>query len=107
LEVKVPKQIVGSVYWIENARQTSRVAKAKEAFSDPDQAKAQALFAEASGDKRQIKLVRLAYRQFQGIRYRGENRAKVSKSGGLKRKKGGSTAKSVDGKKAKKVPKRT
>ena len=34
----------------------------QEAFSDPDQARDQVQFAEASGDKKQIRLVRLAIR---------------------------------------------
>ena len=66
----MPKQIVGSVYWIENNRQTSRVVDVSEAFSDSAQAKAQILYAESSGDKRQLRLARFAYRQFQGKRYR-------------------------------------
>jgi hypothetical protein len=71
----MPKQIVGSVYWIENGKQTDRVVDAKEAFTDTDQAKAQVLSAAASGNKKWIKLVRLAFQQFQGMRYRGENKA--------------------------------
>ncbi len=70
------KEIVGSVYWIENARQTGRVADVKEAFSDPAQAKAQILYAERSGDKRQLRLARFAYRQFLGKRYRVGSRVK-------------------------------
>lgn len=73
------KQIAGNVYWIEDGRQTSRLVDVQEAFSALDQAKAQVFFAEASGDKEQIRLVRLAYRQFQGMRYRGESKAKPSK----------------------------
>jgi hypothetical protein len=76
----MPKQIVGSVYWIENGKQTDRVVDAKEAFTDLDQAKAQVLSAEASGNKKWIKLVRLAFQQFQGMRYRGENKAKLKRT---------------------------
>ena len=76
----MPKQIVGNVYWIKNGKQTAKLVDAQEAFSDPDQAKAQVLFAEASGDKKQIRLVRLAYRQFQGMRYRGENKVKPKRA---------------------------
>jgi prolyl-tRNA synthetase len=83
----MPTQIAGSVYWIENGRQTNRVVDAKEAFSDPAQAKAQIAHAESSGDTRQLRLARLAYRQFQGKRYRVESktapeRPKASKKTG-------------------------
>ena len=74
------RQIVGSVYWIENSRQTTRVVDVQEAFSDPDQAKSQILYAEISGDKKQLILARLAYRQFLGRRYRGENKATPKKA---------------------------
>ena len=73
----MPKQIVGNVHWIENRKQTSRLVDVQEAFSDPAQARDQVLFAEASGDREQTRLVRLAYRQFQGMRYRGESKAKL------------------------------
>ena len=75
----MPKQIVGSVHWIEDGRQTNRLVDVAEAFNDPVQARDQVLFAEASKEKEQIRLVRLAYRQFQGMRYRGESKAKPSK----------------------------
>ena len=67
------KKIVGSVYWIEKGKQTSRVVDVQEAFSDPDQAKAQISYAKSSGNKRQLIMCGLAYRQFLGKRYRGEN----------------------------------
>ena len=35
----MPKQIVGSVHWIENGRQTSRLVDVQEAFNDPAQAR--------------------------------------------------------------------
>lgn len=81
----MPKQIVGNVYWIENGKQTSKVVDVKEAFSDGDQARSQIQFAEASGDKKQLRLSRLAYRQYQGKRYRVENGKKPSKSKSSKR----------------------
>ena len=71
----MPGKIVGNVHWIQDGQQTQRVVDAEAAFSDPVQAGQQVLFAEASGDREQIRLVRLAYRQFQGMRYRGENKA--------------------------------
>ena len=106
----MPKQIVGSVHWIENGKQTSRLVDVQEAFSDPDQARDQVLFAEASGDKEQIRLVRLAYRQFQGMRYRGESKAKPRKVSRVGQKKVPKTGKSLKaragGKAAKKIAKR-
>ena len=65
----MPKQIAGNIYWIENGKKTNRLVDVAEAFNDPAQARDQVLFAEASGDREQIRLVRLAYRQFQGMRY--------------------------------------
>jgi hypothetical protein len=70
----MPKKIGGNVYWIEDRQRTIRVVDAEAAFSDLNQAKAQVLFSESSGDKRQIRLARLAFRQFQGMRYRGEKK---------------------------------
>ena len=111
----MPKQIAGNVHWIENGKQTSRVVDVEEAFTDSDQARSQIQFAQASGDKEQIRLVRLAYRQFQGMRYRGESKAKSKRSPKrirkryqrqeslLKAKSGGKTARR---KSAKKIAKR-
>lgn len=76
----MPKKIGGNVYWIENGQQTIKVVDAEAAFSNPDQARSQIQFAEASGDKKQIRLVRLAYRQFQGMRYRGESKSTAGKA---------------------------
>jgi hypothetical protein len=82
VEVKVPKQIVGSVYWIEDGNQTGKVVDAQEAFSDPAQAVAQIQYAEHSGDKQHLKLSRLAYRQFLGKRYRGESKSMPQRATG-------------------------
>jgi hypothetical protein len=71
----MPNQIAGNVYWIQDGRLTNSTVDVREAFTDPDQAKAQVLNAEASGNQKWIKLVRLAYRQFQGMRYRGASKA--------------------------------
>ena len=104
------KQIAGNVHWIENGKQTNRLVDVQEAFSALDQAKAQVLFAEASGIKEQIRLVRLAYRQFQGMRYRGESKAKPRKVPMAGQKKELKTGKSLKaragGKAAKKIAKR-
>ena len=97
----MPKQIVGNVHWIENGKQTSRLVDVKEAFTDGDQARSQIQFAEASGDKEQIRLVRLAYRQFQGMRYRGESKAKSRKVSRVGQKKVPKTGKSLKARGAK------
>jgi hypothetical protein len=76
----MPKKIAGNVYWIQDGSLTDRIVDVKEAFTDADQAKAQVLSAEASGNKKWIKLVRLAFQQFQGMRYRGENKAKPKRT---------------------------
>ena len=95
----MPRQIAGSVYWIENGRQTSKVVDVQEALTDSDQAKAQILYAESSGDKRQLRLARLAYRQFLGKRYRVEGKPKkAAKPTGVK-----AAKKAVVRKKAKKT----
>ena len=70
-------KIAGSVYWIEKGRQTSRVVDAEEAFSDPEQAKAQIKDALSSRDSKQLKLARLAYRQYQGKRFRAAGAEKT------------------------------
>lgn len=69
--------IAGNVYWIEKGVQTIKVVDAEYAFRDPEQAQAQVQWAEASGNKKQIRLARLAYRQYQGMRYRGENKTQA------------------------------
>ncbi len=106
----MPKQIVGSVHWIENGRQTNRLVDVREAFGDLDQARSQVQFAEASGDKKEIRLVRLAYRQFQGMRYRGESKAKPRKVPKVGQKRVSKTGKSLKaragGRAAKKIAKR-
>ena len=106
----MPKQIVGNVHWIENGRQTNRLVDVQEAFSDLAQARDQVLFAEASGDREQIRLVRLAYRQSQGMRFRGESKAKPRKVPKVGQKKVLKTGKSLraraGGRAAKKIAKR-
>lgn len=90
----MPKQIVGSVHWIENGRQTNRLVDVREAFGDLDQARSQVQFAEASGDKKEIRLVRLAYRQVQGMRFRGEGKAKPKRATKVDQQRVAKTAKS-------------
>ncbi len=66
----MPKKIVGSVLWIEKGKQTEKVVDAERAFSDEDQAKAQVLYFEKKGSGVEKRLARLAYRQWQGKRFR-------------------------------------
>ena len=103
----MPKQIAGNVFWIENGRQTNRLVDVAEAFNDPVQARDQVLFAEASKEKEQIRLVRLAYRQFQGMRFRGESKAKPSKPSRGKFSKAKSSKKAVERRVARKASKST
>jgi hypothetical protein len=102
----MPKRIVGSVHWIENGKQTGRLVDVREAFSDPAQARDQVLFAEASGHREQIRLVRLAYHQFQGMRYRGENIAKPKRASKVSQKKLPKTGKSLNAKAGRKTAKK-
>ena len=102
----MPKQIAGNVHWIENGKQTSRLVDVEEAFTDGDQARSQIQFAQASGDKEQIRLVRLAFRQFQGMRYRGENKAKPRKVSMVGQKKVPKTGKSLKAKAGRKAAKK-
>ncbi len=65
----MPK-IGGSVYWIENGKPTEKVVDAQQAFSNDEQAKAQVLFFEKKGSAAEKRLARLAFRQWQGKRFR-------------------------------------
>jgi len=65
----MPK-IGGSVYWIENGKRTEKVVDAQQAFSNDEQAKAQVLFFEKKGSAAEKRLARLAFRQWQGKRFR-------------------------------------
>ena len=65
----MPK-VGGSVFWIEKGKQTQTVVNAEQAFSDLKQAKAQVLFFEKKGSAAERKLARLAFRQWQGKRFR-------------------------------------
>ena len=64
------RRIGGSVFWIEKGKQTRKVVEAEKAFSDAEQAKAQVLFFEKKGSAAERKLARLAFRQWQGKRFR-------------------------------------
>jgi hypothetical protein len=62
--------ITGNVSQIVGGRQTNKTLSAEQAFGDPEQAAAQVKWAESNGTKEMIRLTRLAYRQYQGKRYR-------------------------------------
>ena len=53
-----------------NGRTTTERLSAEEAFSDTQQAVEQVLYAERHGSKDELRLVRLAFRQYQGRRFR-------------------------------------
>ena len=71
MQTKV-KKITGNVRKVAEGRQTIEILTAEKAFSDPAQAREQVLFTERYGTKEEVRLARLAYRQWQGKRLRKE-----------------------------------
>jgi hypothetical protein len=69
---RAPKQkkVTGIVLKILNGKTTNERLSAEEAFSDPQQAVEQVLYAERHGSKDELRLIRLAFRQYQGRRFR-------------------------------------
>ncbi len=65
-----PKKVTGTVLKIVNGKPTDEKMSAEKAFSDPEQAGAQVLYAEKYGSREEKRLVRLAFRQYQGMRFR-------------------------------------
>ncbi len=63
-------KIVGSVYWVEKGKPTTKLVTAEQAFADAAQAEQQVLYFDRHGSVKEKKLARLAYRQWQGRRYR-------------------------------------
>lgn len=63
-------KIVGSVYWIEKGRPTTKLVTAEQAFADMAQAEQQVLYFDKQGSAQEKKLARLAFRQWQGKRFR-------------------------------------
>ena len=63
-------KVAGSVFWIEKGKLTQKVVDAERAFSDLEQAKAQVIYFEKKGSAAERKLARLAFRQWQGKRFR-------------------------------------
>jgi hypothetical protein len=64
------RRITGSVHEIVAGRQTGTLLTAEQAFSDPAQAQAQVHYFEEHGTRAEVRLARLAYRQYQGKRLR-------------------------------------
>ncbi len=66
------KKITGTVLKIVNGKPTTTKLSAEKAFTDIDQARAQVLYIEKKGTAEEKRLVRLAFRQYQGMRFRGK-----------------------------------
>lgn len=66
------KKVTGTVLKIVNGKPTDEKLSAEKAFSDHEQARAQVLYAEGHGSIEEKRLVRLAFRQYQGMRFRGQ-----------------------------------
>ena len=69
---RAPKQrkVTGTVLKILKGRPTDERLSGEEAFGDPQQAVEQVLYAESHGSTKELRLVRLAFRQYQGRRFR-------------------------------------
>ena len=67
---KKPRKVTGTVRKIVNGKPTDEMLTAEEAFNDSQQAVEQVLYAERHGSKEELRLVRLAYRQYQKKRFR-------------------------------------
>jgi hypothetical protein len=66
------KKVAGTVLKIVNGKPTNEKLSAEKAFSDLEQARAQVLYAEKHGSREEKRLVRLAFRQYQDMRFRGK-----------------------------------
>ncbi len=66
------KKVTGTVLKIVNGKPTDEKLSAEKAFGDLEQARAQVLYAERHGSREEKRLVRLAFRQYQGMRFRGK-----------------------------------
>ncbi len=75
--VRLPKKIrakkaTGTMLRIVKGKPTDQKISAAEAFGDLDQAREQVLYAERHGSLEEKRLVRLAFRQYQGMRSRAK-----------------------------------
>jgi hypothetical protein len=66
------KKITGTVLRIVNGRPTKEKLAAEKAFADLAQAREQVLYAERHGSQEEKRLVRLAFRQYQNMRFRAK-----------------------------------
>ena len=67
---RAARKVTGTVLKIVSGKPTDARLSAEEAFSDPQQAVEQVLYAERHGSREELRLVRLAYRQYQEKRFR-------------------------------------
>jgi hypothetical protein len=63
------KKVTGTVLKIVNRKPTNERLTAEKAFSDLAQAREQVLYFEKYGSREEKRLVRLAFRQYQNIRF--------------------------------------
>ena len=66
------KKVTGTVLKIVNGTPTNEKLTAEKAFSDLEQAREQVLYAERHGTRKEKRLVRLAFRQYQKMRFRAK-----------------------------------
>jgi len=66
------RKVKGTVLKIVNGRPTDQRLEAEEAFGDPEQAVEQVLYAQRHASREELRLVRLAFRQYQGKRFRSK-----------------------------------
>ena len=66
------KKITGTVLKIVNGKPTNEKLAAEKAFGDLEQAREQVLYAERHGSQEEKRLVRLAFRQYQNMRFRAK-----------------------------------
>ncbi len=64
------KKVTGTVLKIVKGKPTAAKLSSAQAFGDLEQARAQVLYVERHGSREEKKLVRLAFRQYQGMRFR-------------------------------------
>jgi len=64
------KKVTGTVLKIVNGKQTNERLTAEKAFGDLAQAREQVLYVEKHGSREEKRLVRLAFRQYQSMRFR-------------------------------------
>jgi hypothetical protein len=66
------KKVTGTVLKIVSGKPTNEKLTAEAAFSNLEQAREQVLYAEKHGSREEKRLVRLAFRQYQNMRFRAK-----------------------------------